>query len=195
MVKLSRQEAFAELGVAEAAGDEEVRAAYKKLAREWHPDKNHAVEATERFQRINAAYHRLTQEDDAGYDELAEQDIFDFFEAIFREISRKGGRGGGGGCPCGKPGCADGGPFGLGGVIFMFGSARGGRGGGFEDEDGEGSVGEDDSDDEEGAFYERCSQLCPLPHPIFPVLLNCGISINMIILNFNSAQTQSRRTD
>ena len=135
---------MAELGVAEAAGDEQVRAAYKKLAREWHPDKNHAVEATERFQRINAAYHRLTQEDDAGYDELAEQDIFDFFEAMFQEISRKGGMGGGG----------SGGPFGLGGVIFIFGSARG-----------------DDSDEEDGAFYERCSQPCPLPHPIFPVPL------------------------
>jgi len=152
MVKLTRQEAFAELGVTEAAGDAEVRAAYKKLAREWHPDKNTAVNATEKFQRVNAAYHRITQgglDDDDDYDDFAEEDIFDFFEAFFfrgrappprrgpppwAAAGGGGGGGGGGGCPCGRPGCMGGGPPpffpGMGGMggIFMFGP--GGRGGG-----------------------------------------------------------------
>jgi len=195
MVKLTRQEAFAELGVAESATDAEVRSAYKRLAREWHPDKNEAVDATEKFQRVNAAYHRLTQgglDDDADYDDFAEEDIFDFFEAFFfrgrapppRRGPAKGGRGGGGGCPCGKPGCTGGAPFGFAGIggmggIFMFGPGGRGRGGaaggfagggaraganGYEedyydhdlDDDGD-SYYDDDFDEDDRDFYDWCS--------------------------------------
>ena len=43
------------------ADEERIRTAYKKLARQWHPDKNPDANATEIFQKVNAAYHRLTQ--------------------------------------------------------------------------------------------------------------------------------------
>ena len=98
MVKLSRQEAFAELGVADTASDTDVRVEYKKLAREWHPDKNTSEGATEKFQKINAAYHRITQggQDDEKFDHFDEEDIFDFFEMFFfggRAAAFRGGEG------------------------------------------------------------------------------------------------------
>ena len=40
MVKLTRAEAFVELGLPETAPDADIRIAYKKQARQWHPDKN-----------------------------------------------------------------------------------------------------------------------------------------------------------
>ena len=53
--------AFEILGVAEGATREEIRAAYRKLARRWHPDRFTVGPerdwANERMAEINAAYH------------------------------------------------------------------------------------------------------------------------------------------
>ena len=38
---------------------EEVRISYKKLALQYHPDKNNAEDATERFQEIGSAYNTI----------------------------------------------------------------------------------------------------------------------------------------
>ncbi|PVD36895.1 hypothetical protein C0Q70_03886 [Pomacea canaliculata] len=48
------------LGVRRGASTQEIKAAYKKLAREWHPDKNKDPDATDRFTKINEAYETLT---------------------------------------------------------------------------------------------------------------------------------------
>jgi len=50
---------YATLGVARTATDKEVRARYRKLARELHPDVNKDPKATERFKRVNEAYEVL----------------------------------------------------------------------------------------------------------------------------------------
>ena len=47
------------LGVPRNGTEEEVRRAYRKLAMEWHPDRNKSKEAEERFKEINEAYQVL----------------------------------------------------------------------------------------------------------------------------------------
>lgn len=44
------------LGVSRKASEKEIRQAYKRLARHWHPDKNSEPNANEKFTQINAAY-------------------------------------------------------------------------------------------------------------------------------------------
>jgi curved DNA-binding protein CbpA len=44
------------LGVPRNADDSTIKNAYRKLAKHWHPDKNSAPDAQERFMRVNDAY-------------------------------------------------------------------------------------------------------------------------------------------
>ena len=48
------------LNVARNADDKQIRNAYRRLAKDWHPDKNKAPEAHERFMQINQAYEILS---------------------------------------------------------------------------------------------------------------------------------------
>ncbi|MDR1093281.1 MAG: molecular chaperone DnaJ [Clostridiales bacterium] len=47
------------LGVSKTASDEELKAAYRKLAKQYHPDINKAPEAAAKFKEINEAYEIL----------------------------------------------------------------------------------------------------------------------------------------
>ncbi len=52
------------LGLAPKASRKEVRAAYRRVARRWHPDRAPASQEAEyrnRMQQVNIAYHRLLQ--------------------------------------------------------------------------------------------------------------------------------------
>lgn len=51
---------YAELGVRRTASQEEIKAAYRQLARQNHPDKNKGGDAQARFQRIANAYETLS---------------------------------------------------------------------------------------------------------------------------------------
>lgn len=51
---------YAVLGVGPEASDEEIKRAYRKLARELHPDVNKDPEAERRFKEISAAYQTLS---------------------------------------------------------------------------------------------------------------------------------------
>ncbi len=106
-------ELYKTLGVAKKATDEEIKKAYRKLARKYHPDRNpDDSEAEEKFKEISAAYDVLG--DPEKRKEYDEGGVFAGF-----------GAGGGGGAPFGT------GPGGFGG--FDFGDILGGvfnRGGG-----------------------------------------------------------------
>ena len=52
-------EPYKVLGVARRASSQEIRKAYKNLAKEWHPDKNDNPNAQTKFVEINAAYEIL----------------------------------------------------------------------------------------------------------------------------------------
>src|SRR3990170_4392772 len=48
------------LQVTRTASGEEIRRAYRKMARQYHPDLNSSEEAEERFKEINEAYEVLS---------------------------------------------------------------------------------------------------------------------------------------
>jgi DnaJ domain len=53
---------FAVLGVAPGASGEEVAAAYRRLAKRWHPDRAGGEDAARRMAEINAAYDLVRSE-------------------------------------------------------------------------------------------------------------------------------------
>lgn len=85
------------LGVAKGASEEELRSAYRKLAKQYHPDANPDDKvAEERFKRISGAYDILSDKDKrARYDrgEIDEQGNERGFTPPPRGGRRAGGRG------------------------------------------------------------------------------------------------------
>ncbi len=117
---MSKRDFYEVLGVAKGASPEDCKKAYRKLAMQFHPDRNpDDPKAEEKFREVNEAYDVLKDEQKrAAYDRYG--------HAAFEQ----GGPGGGGGFGFGGGG---GSPFGGGFAdIFdeMFGEFMGGRRGG-----------------------------------------------------------------
>lgn len=107
------------LGVGRDAGEDDLKRAYKRLARQYHPDVNPDPEAEARFKEVALAYETLSDpERRRRYDMFGQVggagggggDPFggglgDIFEAFFGSGSPFGGRGGSG--PQGPPRGAD----------------------------------------------------------------------------------------
>ncbi len=111
---------YADLGVSSSASTAEIKKAYRKLAQQFHPDKNPGdAKSEERFKEISAAYDVLADDKRrAEYDELRRLGA-----SGFRFPGQGGGGGAGGfsGNPFGGAGVGDLGDL-LGG---LFGQGRG----------------------------------------------------------------------
>jgi len=82
---------YAALGVARTATEDEIRKAYRKLARKYHPDVNpNDRKSEEKFKEISFAYEVLSDKDKrARYDEFGTQGLADGFDpAQAREYMR-----------------------------------------------------------------------------------------------------------
>lgn len=81
------------LGVAKTASSDEIKKAYRKLAKEYHPDINKSPEAEEKFKEINAAYEILSDEkkreqyDTYGDSMFGGQDFRDFYKGGGSDIN------------------------------------------------------------------------------------------------------------
>jgi len=94
------------LGVGRNASDDEIKAAFRKLARQYHPDVNKSPDAEEKFKEINEAYGVLSDsEKRARYDRFGREglgnlggfhdytmDFGDLFEEIFGGFGFSTGR-------------------------------------------------------------------------------------------------------
>src|SRR3989338_7344727 len=74
------------LGVSKSASDTEIKRAYRKLALEWHPDRNKDPKATDKFKEINKAYEVLS-------DSKKRQTYDQFGEAAFSQGAGFAGQG------------------------------------------------------------------------------------------------------
>lgn len=89
---------YSELGVARGASEAEIKKAYRKLAKELHPDKNKDnPRATERFSQVTRAYDILTDKDKRAQYDRGEIDEEGNPKMPFGYGGRPGGNYGGGG--------------------------------------------------------------------------------------------------
>ena len=93
------------LGVSKDASPEDIKSAYRRLAKQYHPDINNEAGATERFKEINEAYECLSDpQKKSNYDQFGSSEGpqgfggagggfsgFGGFEDIFNMFSGFGG--------------------------------------------------------------------------------------------------------
>ena len=115
---MAKKDYYELLGVARGAGPDEIKRAYRKLAMQYHPDRNPGdAEAEKNFKEVSEAYEVLRDDDKrAAYDR--------FGHAAFEQ-----GMGGGGGDPFGGMGGGPGFASGFADIFDeMFGAMGGRRG-------------------------------------------------------------------
>lgn len=104
---MSERDYYDVLGVGRGAGDDEIKAAFRRLARQYHPDVNREPGAEEKFKEINEAYGVLSDSSKrARYDRFGRAglggtggfhdytvDFADIFDELFGQFGFSGGRG------------------------------------------------------------------------------------------------------
>jgi molecular chaperone DnaJ len=129
----NKRDYYEVLGIQRSANKEEIKNSYRKLALQYHPDRNKSPGAEEKFKEISEAYAVLSDDEkrkrydtyghvgaeevfrgsEANFDEVFKDMGFGGFRDIFEQIFGGGGRGG--------FGSARNDPFGFG---FSFGGGR-----------------------------------------------------------------------
>ncbi len=114
------RELYEILGLKKTATDAEIKSAYRKLALQYHPDRNKEAGATEKFKEVNSAYEVLSNPEK---------------RKMYDQYGHAGVNG-----PAGGPGAGGFNPFGGAGGPFSYTyTNQGGQGQGFEDIFGGGS--------------------------------------------------------
>src|ERR1700733_16079390 len=62
-MKTQQKDYYAILGISSGASLADIKKAYRKLAKQYHPDVNHDSDAAERFRELTEAYDTLTDPD------------------------------------------------------------------------------------------------------------------------------------
>lgn len=72
---MSKRDFYDVLGVDQNASEQEIKKAYRKLARQYHPDVNSADDAEDKFKEVKEAYDTLSDSQKrAHYDQFGHQD-------------------------------------------------------------------------------------------------------------------------
>ena len=81
------------LGVSRTASGEEIKAVYRKLADQYHPDRNSSPEAEARFKEISEAYFVLSNpEKHRLYDVLGPEKYDEPREVLFYRLNQETAR-------------------------------------------------------------------------------------------------------
>jgi molecular chaperone DnaJ len=117
---VSKQDFYQQLGVSKSASADDIKKAYRKLAMQYHPDKNPGnKKAEDKFKEVTEAYEVLSDaEKKKNYDQ--------FGHAEANPFAGRGGAGGGNPFSGAGRGAGGGDPF-----ADIFGDLFGGAGGGF----------------------------------------------------------------
>ena len=84
------QDHYARLGVSSAATPEAIKAAYRKKAAQYHPDKNPSADAAARFREVQEAYEVLSDADRRkAFDDYRQRSLIEDPLPVAREIAAK----------------------------------------------------------------------------------------------------------
>src|ERR1041385_8652026 len=87
---MANKDYYEVLGISKTASADEIKKAYRKLALQYHPDRNKTKEAEEKFKEVTKAYEVLSNEEKRkNYDQ--------FGHAAFEQGAGQGPFGGAGG--------------------------------------------------------------------------------------------------
>ena len=94
----NKRDYYEVLGVPKNAGKGDIKSAYRKLALQYHPDRNKSQGAEERFKEISEAYAVLSDDDKRKrydtYGHVGTEEVFRGSEANFEEVFKDMGFGG-----------------------------------------------------------------------------------------------------
>lgn len=84
------QDHYARLGVSPGASADLIKAAYRKKAAQYHPDKNPSPDAGARFREVQEAYEVLSDADRRkAYDDYRQRSLIEDPMAVARDIAGK----------------------------------------------------------------------------------------------------------